>query len=120
MKRNPQFLLAIICLTVTLAGCSKKDETLKLSTLGVVPAVTGNVTYTLVKSANPTTTEQTAYNLITTAMDTAVYYMNHYTTFTNSITVTYVPSVATADGNINGSIRFGSKTYYMNAATALH
>lgn len=128
MKKSPCFLTAIVALTVMIASCSKDEAIVKnkVTTTAVavaddvVAAATGNVTYTLVKSANPTATEQAAYNLITTAMDTAVKYMNEYTTFTKSITVTYVPSVATADGNINGSIRFGSNTYYMNAATALH
>jgi hypothetical protein len=36
------------------------------------------------------------------------------------ITVQYVPSVATADGNFNGNIRFGSNRSYMNERTALH
>ncbi|SFD02053.1 hypothetical protein SAMN05518672_10173 [Chitinophaga sp. CF118] len=126
MKKNPCLLSVIVALTVTVSSCSKNEAELTIkdastkATINSEVAVTGNVTYTLVRSANPTSTEQAAYALITAAMDTAVYYMNAYTTFTKSITVTYVPSVATADGNINGSIRFGSNTYYMNAATALH
>jgi hypothetical protein len=129
MKRQPCFLLAIVVLMTTIAGCAKNEadlartaqhETLSANTNEDAVALAGNVTYTLVRSANPTSTELNAYNLITTAMDAAVAYMNTYTTFTKSITVYYVPSVATADGNINGTIRFGSNTYYMNTATALH
>jgi hypothetical protein len=122
MKRTPCFLPAIVALMITIAGCSEKEAILTPRTLATIEttAVTGHITYTLVKVAHPTAAEQTAYNLITAAMDTAVKYMNAYTTFTKSITVTYVPSVTTADGNNNGSIRFGSNTYYMNAATALH
>lgn len=52
-------------------------------------------------------------------MDTAVRYYNCYTNINKSINVSYVPSVATADGNINGSIRFGS-TASMNRVTAMH
>ena len=37
-----------------------------------------------------------------------------------ALTVQYVPSVATADGNYNGNIRFGSNRSYMNERTALH
>ena len=82
--------------------------------------VNGNVTYTLVKVANPTTEQQNAYNMITAAMDSAVWYYNKYTSIAKSITVYYEPSVPTADGNINGTIRFGSNTSYMQKATSMH
>ncbi|MFZ5892988.1 MAG: hypothetical protein ACOY0T_18145, partial [Myxococcota bacterium] len=81
---------------------------------------TGHITYTLAKSANPTQAEQNAYNLITTAMEKAIGYYNCYTNITKSLNVSYVPSVATADGNINGSMRFGSNTTYMDYRTAMH
>lgn len=80
----------------------------------------GHVTYTLAKSANPTSAEQNAYALITAAMDKAIAYYNCYTDITKQVNVTYVPSVATADGNINGSMRFGSNTFYMDYRTAMH
>ena len=53
-------------------------------------------------------------------MDKATQYYNCYTNITKSISVSYVPSVATADGNINGSLRFGSNTTYMDYRTAMH
>jgi hypothetical protein len=53
-------------------------------------------------------------------MDKALQYYNCYTNITKSVNVSYVPSVATADGNINGSIRFGSDTTYMDYRTAMH
>lgn len=81
---------------------------------------TGHVTYTLAKSANPTAEELNAYALITKAMDSAIWYYNNYTTFTKVLYVSYVPSVATADGSNSGSIRFGSNTAYMQKATAMH
>jgi len=81
---------------------------------------TGHVTYTLAKAANPTQTEQTAYDLITKALDKAISYYNCYTDITKSLNVSYVPSVSTADGNINGSMRFGSNTTYMDYRTAMH
>jgi len=80
----------------------------------------GHITYTLAKSNSPTATEQTAYDKITTAMDKAITYYDCYTSITKSLNVSYVPSVETADGNINGSLRFGSNTTYMDYRTAMH
>jgi hypothetical protein len=80
---------------------------------------TGHVTYTLAKSANPTADEQKAYTLIAAAMDKAISYYNCYTDITKAEYVTYNPDVSTADGNINGSIRFGH-TEYMEYITAMH
>ncbi len=81
---------------------------------------TGNVTYTLAKAPNPTSTKQDAYQRITTAMDKAIGYYNCYTNITKKLNVSYVPSVQTADGNINGSMRFGANTVYMDYRTAMH
>ena len=92
------------------------------SCLGLGPPActpTGHVTYTLAKSASPTADEQSAYTAITCAMDGAVAYYNCNTAITKQLNVSYVPSVPTADGNINGSIRFGG-TQYMECATAMH
>lgn len=83
------------------------------------PKKTGNVTYTIVKAQNPTEDQLDAYRRIEEAMETAVYYYNTYTTITKQITVLYEPSVPTADGNINGTIRFGNRSY-MNHVTAMH
>ena len=52
-------------------------------------------------------------------MDRAVQYYNCYTNITKAETVVYEPTVATADGNINGTIRFG-QTEYMEYVTAMH
>jgi hypothetical protein len=79
----------------------------------------GHVAYTLAKSANPTQTEQSAYDAITCAMEGAVAYYNCNTAITKQLNVSYVPSVQTADGNINGSIRFGN-TSDMQCVTAMH
>lgn len=81
---------------------------------------TGNITYTLVRASNPTQQQLDAYAKITAAMDTAVQYYNTYTTRCfKRITVYYEPSVPTADGNFNGTIRFGG-TAYMNHICAMH
>ena len=84
------------------------------------PPKKGNVTYTLVKVANPTADQLDAYNRIQSAMDKAVSFYNEYTSITKALTVYYEPSVSTADGNINGTIRFGSNRSYMNHITAMH
>lgn len=80
----------------------------------------GNVTYTLIKASNPTADQLDAYEHIQSAMDKAVAFYNQYTTITKALTIRYEPSVSTADGNINGSIRFGSNRSYMNHITAMH
>ena len=80
----------------------------------------GHITYTLAKSASPSATEQAAYDLITKAMDRAITYYDCYTNITKKESVSYVPSVETADGNINGSIRFGMNTTYMDYRSAIH
>ncbi|GIE99618.1 hypothetical protein [Paractinoplanes rishiriensis] len=78
------------------------------------------ITWTLVRASNPTADQQDAYNRITTAMNAAVARYNRLSDLTKAITVSYVPGVPTADGNTNGSIRFGSNRSYMTERTALH
>jgi hypothetical protein len=87
---------------------------------GATCPFSGNITYTLARNANPTSAEQNAYTLITAAMDKARGYYNCYTNITKHLNVSYVPAVATADGNINGSMRFGSNTSFMDYRTAMH
>jgi hypothetical protein len=79
-----------------------------------------SVTWTLVKASNPTADQKDAYTRITNAMNAAVSMYNGQTSVNKAITVYYVPSVATADGNINGTIRFGSNRSYMTQCTAMH
>jgi len=80
----------------------------------------GHVSYTLVKAANPSTDQQSAYAAIAAAMDEAVYYYNCYTNITKVLSVSYDASVETADGNVNGSIRFGSGRAYMVPRVCMH
>jgi hypothetical protein len=80
----------------------------------------GHLTYTLTKDANPTADEQTAYAQITIAMDAAVAMYNCYANVTKADTVTYNTSVQTADGNVNGSIRFGPDSTYRTMPTSMH
>jgi hypothetical protein len=78
-----------------------------------------SIGWTLQRASNPTQDQLTAYDLITKAMNAAVARYNNLSDLGKSITVRYDPSVPTADGNINGTIRFGNRSY-MNERTALH
>ncbi|MER6282965.1 hypothetical protein [Streptomyces sviceus] len=78
------------------------------------------ITWTLERAGNPTADQQSAYTQITSAMNAAVARYNNLSDLGKSITVRYDPSVPTADGNLNGTIRFGSNRSYMTERTALH
>jgi hypothetical protein len=78
-----------------------------------------SITWTLVRAPNPTSDQQRAYDLITRAMNPAVARYNNLSDLGKSITVHYDPSVPTANGNINGTIRFGGFSS-MTERTALH
>jgi len=78
-----------------------------------------SITWNLVRATNPTQDQQEAYGLITSAMNAAVARYNNLSDLGKNITVHYDPSVPTADGNINGTIRFGARAS-MNERTALH
>src|SRR5512133_800146 len=83
-------------------------------------AVKGNITYTLNKVSNPSADQTDAYARITKAMDSALCFYNTYTSLSRNLYIVYEPSVTTADGNSNGTIRFGSNRAYMFTATAMH
>jgi hypothetical protein len=78
------------------------------------------ITWSLVRAQAPTQDQLDAYTRITSAMDAAVARYNSLSDLTMTISVSYVPGVPTADGNTNGSIRFGSNRSYMTERTALH
>ena len=79
-----------------------------------------SITWSLQRASNPTSDQQDAYNRITAAMNAAVARYNNLSDLGKTITVRYEPGVPTADGNINGTIRFGSNRSYMTERTALH
>ncbi|MFI7413027.1 hypothetical protein ACIBU0_30585 [Streptomyces sp. NPDC049627] len=79
-----------------------------------------DITWTLERAGNPTQDQQSAYDLITRAMNAAVARYNNLSDLGKTITVRYDPGVPTADGNLNGTIRFGSNRGYMTERTALH
>lgn len=80
----------------------------------------GSVTYILETTASPTSDQTDAYSTIRKAMDSAVGYYNKYTNLRKSLRVQYNTGVNTADGNSNGTIRFGSNRSYMQVGTAMH
>jgi hypothetical protein len=79
----------------------------------------GQISYTLARAAMPNADQNSAYALITAAMDAAIAKYNCYTDITRSVRVSYDPGVATADGNVNGAIRFGARAS-MLMVTAMH
>ncbi|MFC9130103.1 hypothetical protein ACFT4A_25025 [Streptomyces sp. NPDC057099] len=83
-------------------------------------AAAATITWSLVRASNPTEDQRSAYDLITRAMNAAVARYNNLSDLGKTLTVRYEPGVPTADGNINGTIRFGSNRSYMNERTALH
>jgi hypothetical protein len=95
---------------------------LLLFLLGVLTTLTtATLTWRLQRAQNPTTDQSDAYWRIESAMNAAVARYNRLTSRpSKSLTVQYVPSVPTADGNFNGNIRFGANRAYMNERTALH
>lgn len=82
-----------------------------------VKALMGNVTYTLGfdQAAYPE-----YYALLKTAMDSACYYYNRYTSFKANIYIYYSSGIPTAQANYHGSIGFGPNTSYMWVGTAMH
>lgn len=64
---------------------------------------------------------QDVVNRITAAMNAAVARYNFWGSWpARTLTVEYNTGVATADGNINGNIRFGANTSYQTECTAMH
>ena len=108
----------LIIASLIVLSCSK-DQQAPLDEQAL-PLKAGNITYTLQKVSNPTADQADAYVKIKAAMDAAVAMYNNQASLSKAITVQYVPSVGTADGNINGNIRFGSNRSYMTQCTAMH
>ncbi|MDY0906083.1 hypothetical protein [Pedobacter sp. CFBP9032] len=80
----------------------------------------GNITYTFNKSANPTAQELEAYGRLQVAIDSAVWYLENYTSATKHLYLNYDSGVPTADANNEGWMRFGSNSSYQNLRTMLH
>ncbi|UUU20359.1 hypothetical protein [Streptomyces sp. DSM 40750] len=104
---------------VLLAGPGVAQAAPQAAPVPAERAAAATITWTLVRASNPTQDQQTAYTLITAAMNAAVARYNNLSDLGKTITVRYEPGVPTADGNINGTIRFGNRSY-MTERTALH
>ena len=83
-----------------------------------VQPLMGNITYTLAQSVIDA--GESVHNLIKTAMDSACFYYNRYTTFRGNIWVYYNAGIPTAQASYHGSIGFGPNTTYMWVGTAMH
>ena len=90
-----------------------------VSPVGQSSSCTGKLRYGLARAPNPDSTAREAYARITEAMDRALAVYNCHTDIDRALRVSYEPSVQTADGNPNGSIRFGAFAS-MNHITAMH
>lgn len=106
MKKKIPFMIAVF-----LSGAMVKVMNAQTS---------GNITYTLYRESNPTQDQSDAYRKIVSAMDSAIWYYNKYTTLSKSLNVYYNTGVQTADANFNGTIRFGTSRSYMVVHTAMH
>lgn len=111
-------VMAVLAATV-LAGPGVAQAAPQAAPVPKEQVAAATITWTLERAANPTQDQQTAYNLITAAMNAAVARYNNVSDLGKTITVRYDPGVPTADGNINGTIRFGNRGY-MTERTALH
>ncbi|MDX3224910.1 hypothetical protein [Streptomyces sp. ME19-01-6] len=115
--RNKVVVAALAAAVLTGPGVAQAAPPPAAASQEQAPAAT--ITWTLERASNPTQDQQTAYNLITAAMNAAVARYNNLSDLGKNITVRYDPGVPTADGNINGTIRFGNRGY-MTERTALH
>ncbi len=70
--------------------------------------------------ANGQPVPPSAVTNITNAINAAVGMFNTWSNYNKTINVYYNSGVATADGNYNGTIRFGAGTQYHNANVAFH
>lgn len=78
----------------------------------------GTLSYTIDTGTFPVGSNN--YNLIKTAMDSAMYYYNRFGTFSGNIWVYYNSGIPTAQAGYRSSIGFGSNTSYMHVCTAMH
>lgn len=77
----------------------------------------GNISY---QFNNPSGWPSDVVELLTNAMDEAMFYYNCYADLSKELTINYDPGVPTAQGNVDGWISFGSSRSYMVVATAMH
>lgn len=139
MRRHPYFALPALFFALTACALepsepssernsepagARTNETLAqqavqtLADAATCPAH-GHITYTLQRASAPTDAQRAAYTKIAAAMDKALSYYNCYTDISKTLHVQYEPSVKTADGNANGTIRFGAE-FTFKYSRAMH
>ncbi|MBE3046016.1 hypothetical protein IMZ48_26450 [Candidatus Bathyarchaeota archaeon] len=82
--------------------------------------VSADITFTVLKSSNPSDDQRDAYARIYSAMEKASARYTRITDAQKHITVTYEPDTKTAEGSSSGKISFGADRTYMKERTALH
>lgn len=80
----------------------------------------GKMTYTFNKATSPTADQLAAYGRLQMPVDSAIWYLNNFTSATKHVYLNYDPGVPTADANNEGWMRFGSNTGFQNIRTMLH
>lgn len=131
MNLKPISNLKLTCTVLLACGLSfsgcKKQETAAPSEGSVATSqkssaeTKATITWYLVRASNPTADQIDAYNRITSAMNAAVSMYNGQTTYcSGNLRVEYNTGVPTADGNSNGTIRFGANRAYMTQRCAMH
>lgn len=96
------------------SGISYSDN-VKFSTIAK-----GRLTYTINKAPYPNAEEKAAYDRLQFAIDSAVWYVNTYTSVEKHVWINYDPGVQTADATDGGWIRFGANQGYQQLRTMLH
>jgi beta-glucanase (GH16 family) len=80
----------------------------------------GHLSYTINKAASPTQVELAAYARLKLAADSAVWYLENYTSAVKHVYINYNPETPTADANSEGWMRFGKNQNTHNLRTMLH
>lgn len=80
----------------------------------------GHITYTFNKATNPTAEQLAAYGRMQIAIDSAIWYIENYTSASKHVWLNYDPGVPTADANNEGWMRFGANSGFQNLRTMLH
>ncbi|MEU6354803.1 hypothetical protein ABZ896_36720 [Streptomyces sp. NPDC047072] len=120
VPRTSAAVVALAAVLLTAPGIAQAAPAPPTSVAAQPRVAAATITWTLERASSPTQDQLTAYDLITKAMNAAVTRYNNLSDLGKTITVRYDTSVATADGNINGTIRFGANRSYMTERTALH
>ena len=94
---------------------------ISLGTARQLPAaITVSFDLAVDKADNTTPVPTNIQDEIRSAINSAVSVYNEWSNYSKNLYVVYNSGVATADGNFNGTIRFGPSSAYRNPMTAFH